>query len=36
LLGRLVERLETAGAHYAYVRRLPPESSITVFLARHR
>jgi hypothetical protein len=36
LLGRLVERLETAGAHYAYVRRLPPEASITVFLARRR
>ena len=36
LLARLVERLETAGAHYAYVRRLPPESSITVFLARYR
>jgi hypothetical protein len=36
LLARLVERLETAGAHYAYVRCVPPESSITVFLARYR
>ena len=36
LLTRLVERLETAGAHYAYVRRLPPESSVTVFLPRYR
>ena len=35
LLSRLIERLETAGVHYAYVRRLPQESSITLFLARY-
>ena len=34
LLGRLRERLVVAGALYAYVRRMPPEGSITVFLAR--
>jgi hypothetical protein len=34
LLARLHERLETAGARFAYVRRLPPEASFTVFLAR--
>jgi len=35
LLQRLEERLTTAGARYAYVRRLPPTGSLTVFLSRH-
>ena len=34
LLGRLRQRLADAGACYAYVRRIPPEGSITVFLRR--
>ena len=34
LLDRLLERLTTAGAVYGYVRRLPPQGSITVFLPR--
>ena len=34
LLGRLNERLTTAGARFAYVRRTPPRASITVFLDR--
>jgi hypothetical protein len=34
LLNRLHERLETAGAAWAYVRSIPPESSITVLLRR--
>jgi hypothetical protein len=36
LLNRLTDRLAVAGARYAYVRRLPPTGSITVFLARER
>ena len=34
LLNRLTDRLAVAGARYAYVRRMPPTGSITVFLAR--
>ena len=34
LLVRLHERLETAGARYAYIRRLPASGSFTVFLRR--
>jgi hypothetical protein len=34
LLGRLAERLAEAGARFAYVRRMPPEGSVTVFLGR--
>jgi hypothetical protein len=34
LLQRLRERLGTAGARYAYIRRLPPQGSFTVFFAR--
>ena len=34
LLGRLVERLAVACARYAYVRRIPPSGSVTVFLSR--
>lgn len=34
LLARLNERLEIAGARYAYLRRMPPEASFTVFLWR--
>jgi hypothetical protein len=34
VLARLHERLVTAGARFAYVRRVPPEASFTVFLAR--
>lgn len=34
LLRRLHDRLETAGARYAYVRRIPPEGSVTVFFSR--
>jgi hypothetical protein len=34
LLTRLHDRLLTAGVVYAYVRRLPPQGSITVFLPR--
>ena len=34
LLNRLTDRLAVAGARYAYVRRVPPTGSITVFLAR--
>ena len=36
LLDRLADRLAVAGARYAYVRRMPPAGSITVFLARVR
>ncbi len=34
LLGRLNDRLVAAGARFAYVRRLPPAGSVTVFLRR--
>jgi hypothetical protein len=34
LLGRLHDRLDAAGARFAYVRRLPLEGSFTVFFAR--
>jgi len=34
ILARLRERLKTAGAQYAYVRRLQPEASFTVFFSR--
>ena len=34
VLARLREPLETAGAKYAYVRRIPPRGSCTIFLAR--
>jgi hypothetical protein len=34
LLGRISRRLVDSGACYGYVRRLPPEGSITVFLRR--
>jgi len=34
LLFRLSDRLETAGARYAYIRRTLPEGSITVFFSR--
>jgi hypothetical protein len=34
LLARLHARLEAAGARFAYVRRTPPEGSITVFFRR--
>jgi hypothetical protein len=34
LLATLRERLETAGARFAYVRRIAPEGSVTVFFAR--
>lgn len=34
LLGRLETRLADAGALFAYVRRMPPEGSVTVFLRR--
>lgn len=34
LLSRLHGRLEAAGARFAYVRRMPPEGSITVFFFR--
>jgi hypothetical protein len=34
LLARLHDRLVTAGVVYAYVRWLPPQGSITVFLPR--
>ena len=34
LLNRLADRLTVAGARYAYVRRIPPTGSITVFLSR--
>jgi hypothetical protein len=36
LLNRLTDRLTVAGARFAYVRRMPPTGSITVFLARAR
>ena len=36
LLSRLHQRLETAGARFAYVRRIPPDGSITVYFARSR
>ena len=36
LLGRLSPRLTDSGACYAYVRQLPAEGSITVFLRRTR
>ncbi|MGH7503571.1 MAG: hypothetical protein ACREL7_17730 [Longimicrobiales bacterium] len=34
MLYRLRHRLETAGARFAYVRRIPPEGSVTVFFSR--
>jgi hypothetical protein len=34
ILARLQERLETAGARYAYVRRLATQGSFTVFFSR--
>ena len=34
VLARLHERLQTAGARYAYIRRLPDSGSFTVFLRR--
>jgi hypothetical protein len=34
LLFRLHDRLEVAGAKFAYVRRIPPEGSLTVFFSR--
>ena len=34
LLGRLDTELTMAGVRYAYVRRIPPEGSVTVMLAR--
>jgi hypothetical protein len=34
LLGRLHDRLVTAGARFAYVRRIPPEGSVTVWFPR--
>jgi hypothetical protein len=34
LLYRLHHRLEEAGARFAYIRRIPPEGSFTVFLPR--
>jgi hypothetical protein len=34
LLFRLHDRLEVAGARYAYIRRIPPQGSITVFFSR--
>ncbi|NOT09503.1 MAG: hypothetical protein HOP28_15030 [Gemmatimonadales bacterium] len=34
LLRRLDERFTVAGARFAYVRRIPPEGSVTVFLPR--
>jgi len=36
LLNGLGARLTAAGAQFAYVRRVPPDGSITVFLARCR
>jgi hypothetical protein len=36
LLGRLHDRLDAAGAAFAYIRRIPPEGSFTVFLGRVR
>lgn len=34
LLYRLRHRLQAAGARYAYVRRIPPEGSLTVYFSR--
>lgn len=34
LLFRLRHRLEVAGARFAYIRRIPPDGSFTVFLIR--
>jgi len=34
LLFRLHHRLEAAGARFAYIRRIPPEGSFTVFFSR--
>ena len=34
LLLRLHHRLEAAGARFAYVRRIPPEGSLTFFFSR--
>jgi hypothetical protein len=34
LLSRLHNRLEAAGARFAYIRRIPPEGSLTVFFSR--
>ena len=34
LLAGLADRLVVAGARYAYVRRMPPRGSMTVFLPR--
>jgi len=36
LLGRLHERLDAAGAAFAYIRRAPPQGSFTVFFPRAR
>ena len=36
LLGEINARLLDAGARYAYIRRLTPKGSITVFLSRLR
>ena len=34
LLGRLDQRLSTAGVRFAYVRKLPSSASVTIFLDR--
>lgn len=34
LLFRLHHRLEAAGARFAYIRRIPPDGSFTVFFSR--
>ena len=34
LLSRLHDRLEAAGARFAYIRRIPPEGSFTAFFDR--
>jgi len=34
LLGRLHDRLDAAGAAFAYIRRTPPQGSFTVFFGR--
>lgn len=34
LLHRLHHRLEAAGASFAYIRRIPPHGSVTVFFSR--
>lgn len=35
VLARLHDRLETAGARFAYIRSVPPKGSFTVFFDRH-